>query len=128
MRSPGRPLTIGMLLVLAGWCAAAAADDIANAIVNVDPRDRLESGTGAAYGSIFAPKSEIPEEPLNMTPYYSLRSSTDWLQSSRLNPFNLGLGDLNNQSPAAPRDESDAILGKPEARRGVYYEDDVTHR
>ena len=122
---------IGTALLLIGWGGAAGADDVTNALVGVDPRNRLESGTGVAYGSVYGPQpSDAPEGEPDMAQDYSLRSSNDRFRTSDLNPLNLtGFGDLNVQSaaPVSSDDANIATLGRPDARRGVYYEDDLAH-
>ena len=46
--------------MIVGGVSACWADDLTDAITNVDPRNRLTSGTGAALHNLFGPKE--PEE------------------------------------------------------------------
>ena len=52
-------LLVGIFM-LAGGVSVCWADDLTDAITNVDPRNRLTSGTGAALHEAYGPKE--PEE------------------------------------------------------------------
>lgn len=111
--------TAGIVAALAGWCLAAWADDLTDAIVGVDPRSRLESGIGAAYGATYGPQPSDPvDETSDLSSYYHLRSS-DQFRAGRPDAL-----DLSNRSTNA-LDPDDPSLGKPHARPGVWYLDDL---
>ena len=133
-------------MVLVGCLAALSfmpvslADELTDAILDVDPRVRLESAVGVAYGSIYSPQDESPTalEPLpGETPslsgyegyYEGLRSplyeededtsleSTPELSTSTELPTSTELSTLTTVAPLP--------LGKPEQREGVWYQDDL---
>ena len=63
-------LLVGLLILVSG-VSACWADDLTDAITNVDPRNRLTSGTGAALHNAYSPKEPeeaAPVEDLNENP------------------------------------------------------------
>ena len=128
-----------MRMLLAGilMCALLApmgmADDLTDAIVGVDPRSRLESGSGATYGGIYSPQPEfvLPEEMLNPEDtanfsygfgeaYRSLRSPL--YQDEEEEAARQQLDDpYSTTVPTIP-------LGTPYEREGVWYGDQAPHR
>ena len=57
-----------MLVFMIGLTApAAGADELTDALVPADPRDRLETGEGAALGSVYAPPAES-DDPAGRLP------------------------------------------------------------
>ena len=57
-----------ILALMIGLTApAAGADELTDALVPADPRDRLETGEGAALGSVYAPPAES-DQPARRPP------------------------------------------------------------
>lgn len=124
-----------LLLVVGSLCVAplCAADDVTDAVVSVDPRSRLESGTGVAYGGIYSPQPApaAGEEALNPeeTPglsygfgeaYKALRSPL--YQDEEDEAALQQLEDPRSTTvPTIP-------LGKPYEREGVSYGNRAPHR
>ena len=123
-----RQLLMGMLM-LAGmpWCAA---DDLTDAMLNVDPRNRLESGQGAGLGSVYGPKEEeapAPEteaEPDQTPPGVSYGSYYGGLRSAVAQPDAAPHDDTSLATPRLSLPEGETPLGRPDQRDGVWYGDE----
>jgi len=59
--------TIAIVIMIGLAVPAAGASELTDALVPADPRDRLETGEGAALGSIYAPKADS-DEPSGRAP------------------------------------------------------------
>lgn len=123
------------ILMVALLAPMGMADDLTDAIVGVDPRSRLESGSGATYGGIYSPQpaSAVPEEALN--------PEDDSTLSSR---YGFGEAYHSLRSPLYQDEEEEAALqqlddpysttvptiplGTPYEREGVWYGDQAPHR
>jgi len=125
-----RHVAVCMIVLVAAGAPAAWASDLTDAIVDVDPRIRRQSGQGAALGSIYDRQADeapgaLERDEEDLPPEYSgyyegLRSplvGSDAEAQPELGPLpphdRLGLPD-------------DDALGYPEAREGVWYQDDLT--
>ena len=54
------------LLMLAGLAAPPGyADDLTDSLLGIDPRSRLQTGTGAVYGDVYGPEEEQQASPLS---------------------------------------------------------------
>ncbi|MBI4323473.1 MAG: hypothetical protein HY596_04265 [Candidatus Omnitrophica bacterium] len=127
-----RMLLAGILMCVL-FMPMGMADDLIDAIIDVDPRSRLESGSGVTYGGIYSPDpaSAAPEEALNPdeTPgfsygfgeaYKSLRSPLYQDEEDEA-----ALQQLDDpRSTAVPT----IPLGKPYEREGVSYGNRAPHR
>ncbi len=138
-----RRAAIVHILVMGGmlsWTTPSRASDLTDAIIDVDPRNELTSGTGVSYESNYAPEepNDLLADPATLEPtlgqgvpyqgyFEGLRSplysaqddstSNTSAAPSTLTPFNKGFPGLIEE--ALPP------LGKPEQREGVMYEDDL---
>ena len=119
----------------------SAADDLIDALVPTDPRSRLESGTGMVYGSSYSPREQdgpppeseatelVPESRFGGGRFGDLYKG---LRSSLYEPT----GESDEDASTFDQIEDDPfshsvspiLLGKPEQRDGVWYEDDLSHR
>lgn len=107
--------TLLVVIMIGLTVPAAGASELTDAITGADPRDRLETGEGAAFGSILGPKDEPAGESGRLpqpddlppslsdygSPYEDLRSS---LYTSPLEDEDAGDED---------EDEEDDQVGQP---------------
>lgn len=124
----------GILLVLFLLLAAPPTadagdlrDEITGAIIDVDPRLPLTSGTGAAYDSAYAPA----DEPADPTQTPSLRGAYRYRYGQALQGLRNPWYEAEGEALSSPEDDPFAPLtepvplGKPYQRDGVFYQDDL---
>ena len=127
---------LGFLLCLAA-VPLCRADDLTDAMTGVDPRNRLQTGQGAAFGEIYGPEEDTvaPEtapEADQIPPGVSYGSYDGGLKSSVSQPdagASQEESDDSSDSLSTPRlslPEADTTLGRPDQREGVWYGDDRT--
>lgn len=123
-------LTFMLLACTAG--SFAWADDVTDALLGVDPRLKLESGRGSVLGNAYEPKEDeqAPAEELNAP----LDESAS---ANRYAPYDGLRSPLFDSSPENQATEENSLphehlslpeastLGKPDARDGVWYGDDL---
>ena len=113
--------TLGVFLL----ASVSYADELTDAILDVDPRHSLRSGTGVVYGSTYSPSDAQPLNPSDVstlpydlgTEYTGLRSP---LYQSEETASPLQSEDLQSITVAP------IPLGKPYQRDGVWYQDDLS--
>lgn len=119
-------------LLLTGFPAGGGADEITDAMTSPDPRLKLQSGTGRVYESRYGtPEDELPpaEEPELELPGFEYQRSELYDRSPLDEPLDEPLHDadfdaLSDDDPYATAEDLPP-LGKPYARPGVYYQDDL---
>lgn len=79
---------------------AAGASELTDALVPTDPRDRLQTGEGAALGSIYAPKTDS-DEPSGRAP----AESSD---TPSLSGYGSPYEDLRSSLYTSPLEDEDA--------------------
>ena len=126
-------LVVGLLMLFT-IAPVCRADDLTDAMVNTDPRDRLETGQGAAFSAVYGPKTEeapSPEAPEReeTTPegsygsyYGDLRSSLTKSQASPTTEDDTALTTLPKSRLSLPSQEEQPLSGGVE-RDGVWYGD-----
>ncbi len=120
------------MLALALPSPFVLADDVTDAILGVDPRLKLQTGQGSALGSTYGRQDgeEEPSEDLNKpldesdaananAPYAGLRSPLFDSSATNENTDEDSLPEEHLSLPDTPP------LGKPDAREGVWYSDDL---
>lgn len=123
-----------MRMVLAGFLSfvvfmpLGVADDLTDALLDTNPRSRLESGTGAAYGSIYAPEdqSSSPSETLNPNEVPSLSYGFGDAYKHLRSPLYQSEEEASSTHLEDPLSTFVPPLepGKPYQRDGVWYGDE----
>lgn len=58
----------GLFIALVGLAAPVGrADDLTESLLGIDPRSRLQTGTGAVYGDVYGPEEDEQPSPLSDT-------------------------------------------------------------
>ncbi len=119
------------LLMLFAIAPVCGAYDLTDAMLSVDPRNRLETGRGAALSSVYGPKEdeETPapetEAELDQTPPgVSYGSYYGGLRSAVAQPDAAPHDDTSLATPRLSLPEGETPLGRPDQRDGVWYGDE----
>lgn len=120
-----------VLLISGVMMPACLASDLTDAMTGVDPRKRLQSGTGSVYGRVYGPdEDQAAPSPDESEAFYLPRVPSLYDRAPSAEDANSPLDD--NQVVGAPfRDNAlrpptapARPLGNPGQRTGVWYEDD----
>ncbi len=127
-----KPLAYVLLIggLLSALMPASLASDLTDAMSGVDPRKRLQSGTGSAYGRVYGPEDDQtaspPDEseafyfPRSPSLYDRAQPSEDAGSPLDDNPLE---GSPSRSNPLRPSTAPANLLGHPGRPTGVWYED-----
>lgn len=127
-------LVIFMLFASVAGGTLAWADDVTDAILGVDPRLKLQSGRGSSFGSVYGPQQEeavSPEEPnAPLEESEAVNRYAPYEGGLRSPLFDVSGGSENAEDDSRLPQERLSLpqtppLGKPDARDGVWYSDDL---
>ncbi|HEX9780850.1 MAG TPA: hypothetical protein VGB20_06530 [bacterium] len=118
-------------LALLGALALAGpvfAGELIDAILDADPRARITSGSGVAYGSAYAPEppeggsvlldpSAVPSLPVGLGPAFD---------GARSPLYDLQTTATPERAVPSSTHVPEIPLGRPDAREGVWYQEDLT--